>query len=65
MAKIGKLCGCSALIAIGAFLFGGGLAGIVRVASPEFPLYLGMLLMLIGTLSASMTIAPDKSYEYD
>jgi len=65
MAKIGKLCGCSALIAIGAFLFGGGLAGIVKIASPEFPLYLGMLLMLIGTLSASVTIAPDKSYEYD
>jgi len=65
MAKIGKLCGCSALIAIGAFLFGGGLVGLVKVASPEFPLYLGMLLMLIGTLSASITVAPDKSYEYD
>ncbi|QIW22938.1 hypothetical protein EWF20_01370 [Sulfolobus sp. S-194] len=64
MAKIGKLCGCSALIALGAFLFGGGLAGLVRIASPEFPLYLGVLLMLIGTLSASITIAPDKSYEY-
>ncbi|BFH73108.1 hypothetical protein SJAV_10520 [Sulfurisphaera javensis] len=64
MAKIGKLCGCSSLIAIGAFLFGGGLAGIVKVASPEFPLYLGVLLMLIGTLSASVTLAPDKSQEY-
>ncbi|BAK54142.1 hypothetical protein [Sulfurisphaera tokodaii] len=64
MAKIGKLCGCSTLIALGAFLFGGGLAGLVRIASPEFPLYLGVLLMLIGTLSASVTIAPDKSQEY-
>ncbi|BFI75644.1 hypothetical protein [Sulfurisphaera ohwakuensis] len=64
MAKIGKLCGCSTLIALGAFLFGGGLAGLVRIASPEFPLYLGVLLMLIGTLSASITIAPDKSQEY-
>ncbi|MBP1357697.1 MAG: hypothetical protein JZD40_04330 [Sulfolobus sp.] len=64
MVKIGKLCGCSALIAIGAFLFGGGLAGLVKVASPEFPLYLGMLLMIIGLLSASITIAPDRSYEY-
>ena len=64
MAKIGKLCGCSTLIALGAFLFGGGLAGLVRIASTEFPLYLGVLLMLIGTLSASVTIAPDKSQEY-
>ena len=55
--KIGKICGCSAIIALGAFLFGGGLAGIVKVASPEFPLYLGTLLMLIGVLSASVTIA--------
>ncbi|MFP3065434.1 MAG: hypothetical protein RXR59_07890 [Sulfolobus sp.] len=55
--KIGKICGCSAIMALGAFLFGGGLAGLVKVASPEFPLYLGTLLMLIGVLSDSVTIA--------
>ena len=55
--KIGKICGCSAIMALGAFLFGGGLAGLVRVASPEFPLYLGTLLMLIGVLSISVTVA--------
>ena len=56
-----KLCGCSGIIALGAFLFGGGLAGLVKIASPEFPLYLGVLLMILGTLSASVTIAPDQN----
>ncbi len=54
--KIGKIRGCSAIMALGASLFGGGLAGLVKVASPEFPIYLGTLLMLIGVLSASVTI---------
>ncbi|BCU69030.1 hypothetical protein [Stygiolobus caldivivus] len=63
MRKGVKLCGCSSIIGLGAFLFAGGLAGVVKIASPEFPLYVGMLLMLIGTLSSSVTIAPDKSEE--
>jgi hypothetical protein len=59
-----RFCSCNAVVGIGAFLFAGGLMGIVKIASPEFPLYLGMLLMILGVLSSSLTLAPDQN-EYE
>ncbi|AHC52398.1 hypothetical protein SUSAZ_00850 [Sulfolobus acidocaldarius SUSAZ] len=48
------------VVLLGVFVFVSGLLGIIRIASPEFPPYLGMLLMTVGSISTACILTERK-----